>query len=76
MEQFVYQRFTCRKVFPNLGHKCFLCTGVAAQKGSIVDQQIDFLVDKHSKNTAIPLCKESKASEVSKVKQRLERERD
>lgn len=53
---------------------CFLCTGVPAQRGSIVDQQIDFLADKRSKNTAIPLREESKASEVSKVKQKLERE--
>lgn len=67
------EQFACRKVFPFLDHNWFLCTDVGAQRGSIVDQQIDLLVEKHSTNTAVPIHKASKVSEVSKMKQKLER---
>jgi len=49
---------------------------VAVQRSSTVDKKIDFLVDEHSKNPAISPHEESKASEVSKVKKKMEKVRD
>lgn len=65
-----------QKGLSSSGSQLLFMHSVDTQRGSRGDQQIAFLADEHSKNTAIPPHEESKASEVLKVRQTLERENE